>query len=303
MLRWTWILACALPVVASAAPMQLFQQGRVVDDVGDPLNGPKNITVSIVDGGDSVRHTELFSALPIADGYFSVHLGAGSTTLDTAVFLDYGAMDVEVSIDGTTLSSVPAGGYPFVVAQQALLAREATAQQIVTDIAAMETGCAEGPAYSESCSDWATLGWSSLESCREDGRWHIYGTTDGTWDSPQGYLDWVDIAEQGADTKVRLGIDWYHVVVRHRDESSGRYMFVTDIGSRHVSFRLTNDGDMVSVHATTSNTNSSFNDAFWDNANGDLGNRHHITSGYSYRSSGVDIDESRDGGISVWARR
>ncbi len=412
------IIALLLPLSASAADMQLFQQGRLLDASGGGVNGTHDLSVRIVDGTDSVRFQEDFTGYLLQDGYFSVHLGAAGSALDTSVFLDHGAMMIEVAVDGDALSRFPAGGYPFVVAQQSLLARETTAQQVLTavgdvssdlgsansdvgslataveglsndvntlssdvsdvatslsfvssdigsissdignmstdisgvssdigdvstdisgvstDISAVssdistlssdldsvgttvdstsqavaalasavsgiETSCGEGPTYSQTCSNWSASGWSSLKACREDGRWHRYATTTGSWDMPQGWRDFHAASVEGAETKVRMGREWYHVSVRSTDNPTGGvYLFLTEAGAHHVSFRLYGDGHMDSLHATTGTGNGTWNDRW---ASSDLGNWHYLTHGYSHRLSTTNINEAQWDGIEVWA--
>ena len=302
--------------------MQLMQQARLADSAGSAIEGTHDVTVTLLDGADNAHFAETFSGIRLENGYFAVQLGAGDTPLDTSVFLDHGAMDISFSVDGVVVGEVAAGGYPYVVAQQSLMAREATLQQVFTEVAAqqslmareatlqqistdvssLDVSCGEGPAYSTDCSDWEASGWSSITACRQDGRWHRYATTTGDWDSPQGHLDWREASRAGADTKLRVGREWYPVSVRWTNDSSGNYMFITDIGNRHISFRLTNGGDMTSVHATTGGNQDTFSDHWWGSGTGDFGNRHHASGGYSSRSGSTNIDENKQGGIEIWAR-
>ncbi|MFT6147065.1 MAG: hypothetical protein ACJAZO_005384 [Myxococcota bacterium] len=64
-----------------------------------------------------------------ADGYYAVILGVGASSPDTSVFLQHGAMALDIDVNGVNVGTSPLGGYPVVVAQQSLLAKEATVQQ------------------------------------------------------------------------------------------------------------------------------------------------------------------------------
>jgi hypothetical protein len=150
--------------------MQLNQQGRVLDSGGSPINATATLVVQIQDGSGASQFTETFSNVLLADGYYGVILGAGTTTLDTSVFLDHGAMALDIAIDGVSVGGGQLGGYPVVVAQQSLLAKEASVQQLIAG-----TGL-----YSETCTDFAARGWASLFDCQHDGRWHkVYDRTTG----------------------------------------------------------------------------------------------------------------------------
>ncbi len=336
------VMALAVAAPSFAADMQLVQQGRVLAASGDSVNGVHDLTVALYDGNDIVRYTETFSAMGIQDGYFSVQLGADSPALDTSVFLEFGALDIEFSIDGEALTRAPIGGYPVVVAQQSLLAHETTAQavlagqdalaleatsqellvgheglqsstdqiltaqstaaqeesvqELITLLQTVAQTAAEGPAYSETCLDWDLLGWSSMASCREDGRWHYYANSRGSWDNPQGWLDWHAASKRGADTKMRIGYEWYRVAVRFTDNpANASWVHVQEGGGRHLSFTLSAAGQMSSVHATSGD--ATFENSWFTSG---LGNWHHFTDRYTHRGS--NINENQTGGFDLWAR-
>ena len=142
--------------------MQLNQQGRLLDGSGEPINATSTLTFSIQDGSGNERFVESFLSVSVVDGYYAVLLGSGGA-LDTAVFLDHGSMSLEIAVDGVIVGTSPLGGYPVVVAQQSLLATEATVLQL-----AATTGL-----YSETCTDFASRGWASSSDCLHDGRWHL----------------------------------------------------------------------------------------------------------------------------------
>ena len=184
------------PALASAAPMLLDQQGRILDGVGQPLNQTTTLTFTLRDGGGTARYTDDFTNVSVVDGYYAVQLGSGDV-LDTSVFLDHGAMTLEVDVGGSVLSSLPLGGYPVVVAQQSLLATEASLQSLVTSIAT--TGL-----YSETCSDFATRGWASESDCLHDGRWHRVYASNPTLGSTTALREHVSA---GADVRVVTNVN------------------------------------------------------------------------------------------------
>lgn len=165
------LVACALGASAHATPMQLVQQGRLLDGSGTPLTGTQTLVFNVRDGSGDVQFSETFTGVTVADGYYAVQLGVGSTPLDTAVFLEHGAMSLQVDANGSALGAMPLGGYPLVVAQQSLLARETSVQQLLSTVA--DTGL-----YSETCTDFSARGWATQDDCLHDGRWHkVYDQT------------------------------------------------------------------------------------------------------------------------------
>ncbi|MFT6142815.1 MAG: hypothetical protein ACJATT_003331 [Myxococcota bacterium] len=97
--------------------MQLTHQGRLLDSSGEPINGERAVTFTILDGADGSLFTETYSALSLAGGYYAVELGAMSN-LDTSVFLDHGATHLRIEVDGVSVGVTAMGGYPAVVAHQ-----------------------------------------------------------------------------------------------------------------------------------------------------------------------------------------
>ena len=388
-------LLAATPAFAS--PMQLLHQGRVLSPAGDGISGTHDLTVRILDGADTAQFTEVFSAIPLQDGYFALDLGA-STPLDSSVFLDHGAMFLEIQVDGVSLSTSPMGGYPLMLAKQSLHALESTAQQAVSDVSdvssdvsglandvagltqdldsvsadvgevasdlsglssdveslgtdlatvgadvdalssdlsgvsgdvsdlstdvdalstqlqiltALLQGIATNvsqieaaqspPVYSEDCSDWNANGWDSIQTCRQDGRWHQYATTTGAWDSEAGFVDWHNASKAGADTKLRFGLEWYRVSVRSDANPAGGggvWVFLAE-GTHHFSMVVRPNGQIDNVHATSND--STFHNNFWDG--GSLGNWHYFTHNYgARRDSGGMPNLEQYGGIAFWAR-
>lgn len=92
MIRSLLALGAALPALALAAPTTLSHQGRALDPMGGPINGPQDVAVTLwshptaTDAG-ARRHAEAFAAVPFADGYFSVVLGQdGANPVDDEWF-------------------------------------------------------------------------------------------------------------------------------------------------------------------------------------------------------------------------
>lgn len=102
---------------AFAGSMQLTHQGRILDGSGQPIEGERNVTFTVLDGSDGSLFTETYSALTLTGGYYSVELGAVSN-LDTSVFLDHGATHLRIDVDGVSVGTTAMGGYPAVVAHQ-----------------------------------------------------------------------------------------------------------------------------------------------------------------------------------------
>ena len=76
-----------LPTTALAVPMTLEHQGRLLDDLGQPVSGPILLDVALYalpEGGEPL-FSQRFSGLPVTDGYYSVTLtGLEDDDLDGA---------------------------------------------------------------------------------------------------------------------------------------------------------------------------------------------------------------------------
>ncbi|HAN04132.1 MAG TPA: hypothetical protein DCQ25_02525, partial [Elusimicrobia bacterium] len=102
-----------LPAMASAAPLLINYQGRLVDTAGNPLTGAQSILFSVYDAASagSLLWSETQSVTP-DNGIFSVSLG-GVQTLPAAVFAsDALYLEVKIGADApltprTRLLSVP----------------------------------------------------------------------------------------------------------------------------------------------------------------------------------------------------
>ncbi len=96
-----------LPFQASAADIELAQQGRVVDVLGQPFSGTESLSVALWDvssGGSNTPnrlYAETFTNVPISDGYYAVILG-GNGGLDATDVR--GDVWLEVTVGATVLS-------------------------------------------------------------------------------------------------------------------------------------------------------------------------------------------------------
>lgn len=101
-----WFLGLSVASTASATPVQLAQQGRLVGPNGTPIEGGHTLVARICPNATPVVgetcHVETFSDVSFDDGYFSVLLGT-NTALDHT-FFDAGTMYVGFSVDGTDLA-------------------------------------------------------------------------------------------------------------------------------------------------------------------------------------------------------
>jgi hypothetical protein len=94
-----------LTATASAAPVHLVQQGRLLDAAGDAVHGSHTVVVDLCPNavaipGETCR-AETFDNVPFQDGYFSLVLGA-EQTLDHSIF-DAPDLFVQFTISGSAL--------------------------------------------------------------------------------------------------------------------------------------------------------------------------------------------------------
>jgi hypothetical protein len=75
----TLVLALASLTVAEV-PQLINYQGRLTDDLGNPVNGTVSMTFTIYDAAEvgEAKWTEIHPSVDVVDGLFSVALGAGS---------------------------------------------------------------------------------------------------------------------------------------------------------------------------------------------------------------------------------
>jgi hypothetical protein len=84
---WVLLLALSLPASVAAVPLQVTQQGRLIDADGDALTGSHTIHFSLFanDNGTGEQWTES-QTVSLDEGYYSVILGGeNGTTLDDSV--------------------------------------------------------------------------------------------------------------------------------------------------------------------------------------------------------------------------
>lgn len=155
--------------------------------------------------------------------------------------------------------------------------------------------------YSKSCVDAVAKGWTNVSDCLTDGRWHFYFNAGGTARTDAGpgvsNVEFYAASQQGADTKIRMGEDWYDTSIRYQNDPTGFWVFLKDRNPLF-SFRVNSNGSIDSINVSMSNAYD-FNDAWWNNP-GDFGNRHHMQSSYSYR--GARTTAFPMGGIDFWAK-
>ena len=72
-MRLVSLLLLLLPLTASAIPVQVTHQGRLLDPAGGPVNSLTTVEVALVDGG-SIVWTGSESLRP-QDGYYALRLG------------------------------------------------------------------------------------------------------------------------------------------------------------------------------------------------------------------------------------
>lgn len=88
--------------LAGAAPVELTWQGRVLDATGAPIDGQRELTLTLYDAptGGAVLHDEQFPDHPVQDGYATVRLGVAEP-LDSAALR--GEVYVDLAVDGVLL--------------------------------------------------------------------------------------------------------------------------------------------------------------------------------------------------------
>jgi hypothetical protein len=85
---------------ASAAPLTLSHQGRLLDVTGAPIQGTHSVNLALYDGAANNLWSDDFDGVSFQDGYFSVVLGSGAVlqqevfardTVLLGMALDYGS--------------------------------------------------------------------------------------------------------------------------------------------------------------------------------------------------------------------
>lgn len=102
----TVVLALALPSAAMAVPSTITTQGRLLDSVGEPIEGSHDLSFAIYDDPTSTDPA-LWSetrSVPLANGYYQVALGE-ETPLTTALFQTDGSLYLGITVgNGEELS-------------------------------------------------------------------------------------------------------------------------------------------------------------------------------------------------------
>ena len=106
-------LTLILPMAASAAPLEIAHQGRLLDSSGTPVDGAHDVTVRIYDetGATTALWEDTFS-VTLDNGFYGLVLGSGKA-LDATAFADDSLwVGIELDTDGELadrigLSSVP----------------------------------------------------------------------------------------------------------------------------------------------------------------------------------------------------
>jgi hypothetical protein len=100
MRRVLWGLVVAGP--AFAGNTTFLQQGRLLGASGAVVDGTPDLVFRLytADAGGSPVFTETIADVPVDGGYYSVHLGAGSTPLDSTVFVNNAQLWLTVEVEG-----------------------------------------------------------------------------------------------------------------------------------------------------------------------------------------------------------
>lgn len=90
---------------ATAAPVPLAHQGRLLDALGTPLSGAFAVEARLVDETDAIRHTETFDPVAVADGYYALELRPEESLLREP-------LDLVILIEGQALGRSPLRAVP-----------------------------------------------------------------------------------------------------------------------------------------------------------------------------------------------
>lgn len=104
----------SVPAIASAAPLEIPHQGRLVDSTGVPLEGDHNVTVSLFDvgnGGTPMWNEDITATFD--NGFYAVTLGRTSSNPLKTSFTE-GALYLQIAVDGgPALDRLKVGSVPF----------------------------------------------------------------------------------------------------------------------------------------------------------------------------------------------
>ena len=97
-------LLSAAPIARAAVPGQVNYQGLLLDDQGVPVDGAVDITFALFDAptAGTLLWSEAHTGVVVNEGVYEVALG--SLTPIDAAFLSGGAVHLEITVDGDTLS-------------------------------------------------------------------------------------------------------------------------------------------------------------------------------------------------------
>ena len=148
-------------LLAYGAPVQLGQQGRVIDATGTAVSGTHKLTLTLQDAEGASLYSEDFTDTALQSGFYSVVLGSGGG-LDSAILAEP-SVYVAVAIDDETL------GEPQLLLSTPRAARADTAAHIdLVDLAGATT-----------CTDPGRILYDTqLDALRVcvDGAWRTFGT-------------------------------------------------------------------------------------------------------------------------------
>jgi hypothetical protein len=108
------LLVAAIATTAFAEPVQIAQQGRVLDSLGAPVTGLHDLTFSLYEapsGGDHVWMEE--QSVQVDAGYYSVYLGT-EVDLQSELFASE-TLYLQIALDNTSLGRVRLGAVPYAV--------------------------------------------------------------------------------------------------------------------------------------------------------------------------------------------
>jgi hypothetical protein len=132
---WRWSMGLLVgPAVASAAPVELLHQGRLLSASGSPVHGSHVVEVALCDAptGGACPYSQS-QTIDVQDGYYAVRLGTSSPLQHTVLA---GAGWVEVRLDGSPLSprgplgESPVAARALSVAPDAVTAAEIAGQAV-----------------------------------------------------------------------------------------------------------------------------------------------------------------------------
>ncbi len=206
-------VSLAITSVAAAVPMEFAHQGRLLDVLGQPVDGTVSLRFRLYDSasGGVVQWEETHSSVVVSAGYYSVVLGTGPTPLDTSV-LDGTSRYLAVRVDNSTELETRTALLTVPYAARAGIADNAASLSLLAGItrecpdSSLQTF--DGTSWSACATTWSCSGQpnhigcptaaasSDYSSCKaiydapaftgtsEDGQYWIDPDGDGVGDSP-----------------------------------------------------------------------------------------------------------------------